>query len=294
LDFGYAGKDMRTLNKDRLQAFNQVAICKNFRRAADKLCITQSALSQRIIKLELEIEATLLIRGDKEVTLTTAGQILLNFVQNIIKMEEDVLEQISGRQEPNTHGTIRIAAYSSILRSAIIPSLGSIITQSPDIQIEFFCREIRDLPAMLRSGETDFIVMDYMSDTPNFAKIKVGEESIVHIQAKTQIGVKLPFLDHDEKDMTTYHFFQQQGQSNTCIHRCFYDNIYGIIDGVSLGLGQAIVSQHLISKRQEIEVIDHPVAVSNPVVVYHLQGQYLTCLQQKVLESIVENTNHYL
>lgn len=285
---------MRTLNKDRLLAFNQVAIYKNFHRAADTLCISQSALSQRIIKLELEIETTLLIRGEKEVTLTTAGQILLKFVQNMIKMEEDVLERISGRQEPNKHGIIRIATYSSILRSAIIPSLETIIFQSPDLQIEFFCREIRNLPAMLKSGEADFILLDYISDNPIFAREKVGNETIVHIQPKKRVGVNLPFLDHDEKDMTTYHFFQQQDQSNISLRRCFYDDIYGIIDGVRFGLGQAIVSRHLISNMPEIEVISHPVEVSNPIVVYYLEGQYLTRLQQEVLKSLQNNTNQYL
>lgn len=285
---------MGPLNKDRLLAFNQVAICKNFHRAADKLCISQSALSQRILKLEMEIETTLLVRGTKEVSLTPAGQILLKYVQNIIKMEEDVLERISGRKEQDKHGTIRVAAYSSILRSAVIPSLEPIIAQSPDLQIEFFCREIRELPAMLRSGETDFILLDYLSDAPNFARQKVGSEAIVHIQPKNRTGVNLPFLDHDEKDMTTYHFFQQQGHRNVCLHRCFYDNIYGIIDGVCLGLGQAIVSRHLIYNQSELEIVSHPVDVANPIAVYYLEGQYLTRLQQKALKSMVDRIHLYL
>ncbi|WJG10771.1 LysR family transcriptional regulator [Aliiglaciecola sp. LCG003] len=285
---------MRTLNKDRLLAFNQVAICKNFHRAADNLFITQSALSQRIIKLEQEIETTLLIRGDKEVTLTTAGNILLGYVRDMLKMEEDVLERISGRQDTKSHGIIRIATYSSILRSAIIPALQELIAKCPDLQVEFFCREMRDLPAMLRSGEADFILLDYISDIPNLVKIQVAEETIVHIQHTDHQGQDQPFLDHDEKDMTTYHFFQQQAQPNVCLHRCFYDNIYGIIDGVKMQLGQAVVSHHLISDIPEIAIIEHPNQVTNPVVIYYLEGQYLSHLQQKVLKSIVSNTQHFL
>jgi DNA-binding transcriptional LysR family regulator len=250
------------------------------------------------MKLEQEIETTLLIRGEKEVTLTTAGKILLSYVRDIINMEQDVLEKISGHQTSNTHinvcGIVRIATYSSIMRSAIIPSLKRLITEYPDLQIEFFCREMRELPSMIRSGEADFILLDYISNIPNLTSIKVGEEEIVHIQNKERIGIDLPFLDHDEKDMTSYYFFQQQGQKNVSLRRCFYDNIYGIIDGVKLGLGQAVVSHHLIAGISEISVIAHPTTVSNPVVVYYIKGQYLTHWQQKVLKSITDNTNQYL
>ncbi len=285
---------MRTLNKDRLLAFHQVAICKNFHRAADKLCITQSALSQRILKLEQEIETTLFIRGDKGVTLTTAGQILLGYVRNVTNMEQDILEEISGYQASTSCGIIRVATYSSILRSCIIPALKPLIIEYPNLQVEFFCREMRELPAMLKSGEADFILMDYNRIIPNLASVKVGDESIVHIQHFANTDTNLPFLDHDEKDMTSYQFFQKQGQNKLALHRCFYDNIYGIIDGVRLGLGQAVASRHLIADMSEIRIAEHPIAVSNPVVVYYLEGQYLTRFQHRVLKSIIDNTSQYL
>ena len=64
------------LNTDRLNAFYQVALDKSFCKAADTLCITQSALSQRVLKIEQEVGSKLLIRGNDGIGLTEQGKLV--------------------------------------------------------------------------------------------------------------------------------------------------------------------------------------------------------------------------
>jgi DNA-binding transcriptional LysR family regulator len=102
----------------------------------------------------------------------------------------------------------------------------------------------------------------------------------------------LPILDVD--DMTTYHFFASQNQNDIDIERSFYDDIYGILDGVRLGFGEAVVSKHLISKDSDIEVVQHENRVTSPVILYYQKGRYLSDLQKQVIEMLKGNADRHL
>lgn len=282
------------INRDRLLAFYQVAISKNFHKAAEYLCITQPALSQRVLKLEQELETTLFIRGHEGVTLTDAGTMLLDYARSVVSMEQEVLARISGKSQSQNCGILRIAAYSSILRSVVIPALKPIIEGSQDIHVEFFSRELHELPLMLKSGEVDFILLDYIAEITNFDFVEIGVEELVHVRHRENNNPRQAFLDHDALDMTTYRFFKSQGLAEVNLKRCFYDDIYGIIDGVSLGLGQAVVSGHLVGERKEIRVVPHDIPVVNPVVLYYHRHRYLPPLHREVIEHLTLNARQFL
>ena len=282
------------LNNDRLNAFYQVAIDRNFHKAAENICITQSALSQRIIKLEEQVGATLIVRGNEGITLTDAGWNLFEYARDLRSMEEETLTRIDGYSAGISTGCLRIAAYSSVMQSAIMPSLSPLIHDSPDIHVEFFSRELGDLPQMLKSGEVDFIVLDYFMDAANLSKIQIGVEYLVHIKNIERPDDDQVFLDHDVDDMTTYNFFRNQNMRNVDLRRCYYDDIYGIITGVRLGLGQAVVSRHLISDIDDIQIVPHPVSVSNPVVLYHHKNRYITRFHNEVVRTLQERTAGFL
>lgn len=290
------------LNTDRLNAFYQVALDKNFSAAADTLCITQSALSQRVLKLEQEVKTTLFIRAAEGITLTESGSLLFDYVRDLESRETEVLSALTGRSNvPN--GIIRVAAFSSVLRSAIMPALGQLIRESIGGHVEFFSRELRDLPYMLKTGEADFIIHDNPKLSGNLVAVALGDENLVHIRAKLGLNAeaqatssdKQPrFLDHDVDDMTTYHFLSSQGLDDLEIQRSFYDDIYGVLDGVRLGFGEAIVSEHMVFDDEQIEIVSHANAVTSPVILYYQKNRHLSELQKRVIQVLKENVPNYL
>ena len=100
------------MNADRLNAFYQVLLDRNFTKAAASLCITQSALSQRIQKLEDEIKTTLIIRRTEGVVPTEPGRMLFDYIQNQIVSEQELLQAIKGHSGAAL-GIVRIAAGRS-------------------------------------------------------------------------------------------------------------------------------------------------------------------------------------
>ncbi|RBP49365.1 LysR family transcriptional regulator [Arenicella xantha] len=82
------------LNTDRLNTFYQVALDKNFCKAAETFWITQSGLSQRVLKLEQEIGTHLFIRSPDGVAMTHQGRVLFDYVSNLQAREQDVLNEV--------------------------------------------------------------------------------------------------------------------------------------------------------------------------------------------------------
>lgn len=283
------------LNTDRLNAFFQVGIEKNFCKAADVLCITQSALSQRVLKLEQELGTNLLIRNSDGIALTEPGKILFEYVQDLEKRELEALNRVTGKSSM-TNGIIRIGAFSSIMRSAVMPALIPLINSPHQLKAEFLSKELRELPPLLMSGEVDFILTYEPIKDPSVGSCIVGNETLVHIRNKQHSGnaCQRCFLDHDVYDTTTYDFFAQQGMHDEEFDRSFYDDVYGLIDGVRMGFGEAIVSKHMIVEDDEIEIVPHSNQVQHAIVLNYIKNRYVSELQNKVIEQLCQNIPKYL
>lgn len=77
-----------------LKSFIWVAETLSFSIAAQKCCITQSAVSQHIKMLENEMGCKLILRSSHKLELTECGQIFLAYAKNIINQADDCKEQI--------------------------------------------------------------------------------------------------------------------------------------------------------------------------------------------------------
>jgi DNA-binding transcriptional LysR family regulator len=87
---------------DNLNYFFQVANSKSISTVAKNAHLSQSALSQQILKLENELNVKLLNRSNKGVTLTTEGEILFKHCETILsaynKMQEEILSSINKKK----------------------------------------------------------------------------------------------------------------------------------------------------------------------------------------------------
>jgi len=78
----------------RLNAFVVVAEELHFRRAAERLMMAQSPLSRMIKSLEHDIGATLLVRNRRRVTLTEAGEAMLESARDVLKRAERAVRRV--------------------------------------------------------------------------------------------------------------------------------------------------------------------------------------------------------
>ena len=272
-----------------LDAFFAAARSLNFSLAARELHITQSALSQRIKGLEEELDLTLFVRLPRGVQLTEAGNRLLRYCQARFSMEQELLEQLTGKTtDQGLGGVVRIGGYSSIVRSVLMPALGPLLRDNAHVQVHFQSAELRDLPDLLLTGNVDFIVTDSQLHRADVETVQLGQEECVMAESADHPAPDDVYLDHDPDDPTTAKFFNMQSGSQPEYRRNFMDETYAIIDGVALGLGRALVSRHLIARDPRIQVVSGYRSMFVPVLLHYHKQPFYTALQRAAITELRE------
>jgi DNA-binding transcriptional LysR family regulator len=112
-----------------------VAKERSFTRAAAKIGISQSALSQTIRNLEKRLGLRLLTRTTRNVAPTEAGERLLRTVSPRFEEIESALASLSELRDKPA-GTIRITSGEHAAMSLLQPMLARILPQYPEIKVE--------------------------------------------------------------------------------------------------------------------------------------------------------------
>lgn len=138
----------------QLRYFQEVVRLGNFRRAAERLNITQPALSKSIRAMENELGVQLLERGVHGVAPTDYGTILLDCAQsvtmNVDRASEEILS-LSGRGG----GTVRVGGMTTLMRWLVPAAVRRMTELDPSAQIVMSIALLDDLVAQLEKGEID-------------------------------------------------------------------------------------------------------------------------------------------
>jgi len=134
-------------NLNDLLGFVTVAREGSFTRAAATLGVTQSALSQAIRGLEERLQIRLLTRTTRSISLTPAGERLIQSIGNRFDEIEAELDALTAlREKPG--GTVRITCGDGMIQRVLLPKLTPLLQQYPDIKLEFdMSYALRDIVA---------------------------------------------------------------------------------------------------------------------------------------------------
>jgi DNA-binding transcriptional LysR family regulator len=154
---------------DDLRALVAVGHERSFTRAAAKLGVSQSALSQTIRQLETRLGVRLLTRTTRSVSLTDAGERLVRTVAPRFDEIEAELAAVSELREKPA-GTIRITATENAADTILLPKLAQLLPKYPDIKVEI----------TIDYGLTDIVAQRYD------AGVRSGEQV-----AKDMIAVRI-------------------------------------------------------------------------------------------------------
>ncbi|MCB0404147.1 MAG: LysR family transcriptional regulator [Bdellovibrionales bacterium] len=281
-----------SLSSLQLDAFLAVCRERSFSKAAKSLAVTQSALSQRVSALESQLGQSLLIRDREGLRLTDVGERLLRYCVAREALEAEAVQSLVS--ETGLAGSLRVAGYSSVVRSVLVPALAPLLRDHPDVRVEFLSREMSELPEMLLRGETDYVVLDHVWRRAGVESLPLGEETNVLVESAEHSERYAYFLDHDSADATTERLLRKEGLQLDPSRRCYLDDVYGILDGVALGLGRAAVSIHLIPERFPVRLVPGHSALKNPVVLHHLSRPYYSALHKQVVGSLERRCRTFL
>jgi DNA-binding transcriptional LysR family regulator len=150
-----------------LRYFIAVAEEQSFRRAADRLHVSASPLIRQIQDLEYEVGVALLVRSNSGVTLTAAGQSVLQHAREIVEQSQKLFK-LARFGDKEKSGQIRIA-YSA---AYFDPSLPKIIRA---------CREQMPLVRVeLRQMNSDQMMHDLLERRIDLAFTGIGDSNLTH------------------------------------------------------------------------------------------------------------------
>jgi LysR family hydrogen peroxide-inducible transcriptional activator len=136
----------------------QIAMEKNFSRAAEKLHIAQPSLSQQLSKLEQEIGVLLFRRTTNSVELTQAGQVFVSKSQNILDAVEQLKQEMDDMAQMRSGrlvvGTLPITG--SHILPLVLPVFGE---QYPQIEVVLVEDTTAKLEQLTASGGTDLSLL---------------------------------------------------------------------------------------------------------------------------------------
>ncbi|GAA3908263.1 LysR family transcriptional regulator [Halomonas cibimaris] len=122
------------MDTQSLQAFLAVADCQSFSRAADKLHLTQPAISKRIAVLEEQVGVRLFDRINRRIALTEAGHLLRPRARHILLAVDDsrrALANLSGK----VGGRLSMATSHHIGLHRLPPLLRRYTQRHPEVQL---------------------------------------------------------------------------------------------------------------------------------------------------------------
>ncbi len=163
-----------------LRAFVAVKETGGFTRAAQRLHLTQSAVSHQIRRLEEQVGRPLLHRTTRRLTVTEDGEDFLRYAQQIL----DTLDEMTRRFQPSPiSGVVRFGAPDNFMGDRLPPLLSQFARAFPATRMEVSVSMHLDLRAMIRAGELDLAVV--MSPPDCVEGTRLRRSQLVWVAAET-------------------------------------------------------------------------------------------------------------
>jgi DNA-binding transcriptional LysR family regulator len=145
-----------------VEAYHWAVTLKSVTRAAEKLHITQSALSSRVAALEEELGVLLLDRRDKRFRLTPAGVRFARHAERLLNLQRDIKLELGS---PATRAlALRVGVIESVLHSWLIDWVQALRRQQPGLELELTVETTPVLLDHMRRGAADLIIAALPAD----------------------------------------------------------------------------------------------------------------------------------
>lgn len=163
----------------QLRAFHNVAIHGGFSRAAEALHLTQPAISDQVRKLEAEYDILLFNRRKKQVTLTTAGERLLEITHRMFEVEKQALEFLSESRALSA-GSLRIIADSALHLLHILKPFGE---KYPGVHVSVRTGNSKEVIRSLLGYDADIGVLGEIPENREFEVLQLGSTPLIAFAA---------------------------------------------------------------------------------------------------------------
>ena len=175
------------MDLQRLRTFQVLSETLHFRHAAERLGLTQSAVSQQIASLEKDLGAPLFERIGRRVFRTPAGDVLAREVVKILSTVGRAREAVSAVSRGDA-GRLRVGASTTPGIYLLPEVLGRFRSDFPHVELEFRLANSSRIEALTVANEFDLGVCGFRPTHEELFEIELGEDRIVAVASPTLVG----------------------------------------------------------------------------------------------------------
>ena len=236
----------------RLRTFQVLAETLHFRRAAERLGITQSAVSQQMAALEREMGAALLERIGRRVYLTAAGEVLAREAARLLAAAWRARDSVAAASRGDA-GTLRVGASTTPGIYLLPGVLGRFRDRFPLVELRFRIANSSLIESLTVANEFDLGVCGFRPTHEELFEIELGEDRIVPIASPALVGgrrrlkpgglARWPYLAREAGSATRAAVERALGALGAPPHPAYeLPSPEAIVRAAEAGLGYAFVS----------------------------------------------------
>ncbi len=139
----------------QLAAFCAVVERKSFSQAADRLGVTQPAVSLQVRALEKRLGAQLLDRSGRRVEPTEAGLRLYRGAQRLLALEEQIVEEVAGEGDGELTGELRLGASTGPAAVVVPLMLCEFQLENPGVKVALAVHDTQTVVELVAARELE-------------------------------------------------------------------------------------------------------------------------------------------
>jgi DNA-binding transcriptional LysR family regulator len=151
---------MRPLPPELLRSFVAVSQSGSFTAASERVCLSQSTVSQHIRRLEELLDRPLFERDTRNVRLSRHGEALHRYAVRILDLMDEAVTSVCG---PSLNGSVRLGLSEDFASTRLAEALASFVQRNPEVELVVTTGLSGDLFRELDEGRHDLVFAKRLS-----------------------------------------------------------------------------------------------------------------------------------
>ncbi len=185
-----------------LKVFLSVANEKSFSRAAEKMLRTQPAISLAVQRLEAELEEKLIDRSAKELLLTDAGKVIVEFARRFENLEAEMHNSLAELRD-NSSGRLTIGANEST-SLYLLNHIEQYRRQYPKVKVQVRRSLSSKIPAQLMDGDLELGLISFDPGDERIVSTVIYTDRLVFVVSPNHRLASRPEVSISELGMETF------------------------------------------------------------------------------------------
>jgi DNA-binding transcriptional LysR family regulator len=183
-------------------------------------------------------------------------------------------------------GFLTVAAFSSVLRSVVIPALSDLVRASSSLVFEFMLTPTSEIPRLVERRTVQFGFGYEPLAREGVESLLLGYETNLLVQSSSFESRADFYVDQRFDDHFTEEFFVRSGMPIPLMRRAFAADVYGILDSVALGLGRGLAPWHLVRNDSRLAIVPDSPPLRLPVHLYFAADGAWRPIVGRVIETL--------